>query len=279
MTHSPMLLDVVTDDGLTLRVRVDGVAGPDAPVVLVHGYTGGSVDWDPLLPALAAERPVVVYDQRGHGGSDRGEPSRYTVVQLVADLGRVIDRVRAEFSAEKVALVGHSLGGVVAMSYAVRRPDVLASLVLMDTSGEPDFQVPEQVAEIAAVGREAGMAVVAQLVVDFLRVQAEGVAAMSDEVVDKMVAKLAATDVEAFEALARELNSFEPVQGLDVLAVPTTVVVGELDTGLRGSAERLAALIPDASLVVVPQAGHSPQDDAPGLVLDVIARHLASAHT
>lgn len=278
MTVSPLLLDVVTDDALTLRVQVHGAAGTDVPVVLVHGYTGGSVDWDPLLPGLAAERPVVVYDQRGHGLSDRGAPERYTVAQLVADLGRVVNRVRTEFSADGVALVGHSLGGVVAMEYAVAHPDVLTSLVLMDTSGAPDFQVPEQVAEIAAVGREAGMAVVAQLVVDFLRTQTDG-AAMSDEVVDTMVAKLAATDVEAFDALARELNSFEPVRGLDVLAVPTTVVVGELDAGLRDAAERLAATVPGADLVVIPAAGHSPQDDAPALVLDVFRRHLARART
>lgn len=271
-TDEPVAATVTTDDGIELRVQYRGHGGA-RPLVLVHGYTGGLIDWDPVVDDLAADRTVVTYDHRGHGRSERGAATSYTIDQLVADLGSVLAWTRAELDVEQVDLVGHSLGGVVAMIYAVAHQDELASLVLMDTAGAPEFQVPEQVAEIATVGRVSGMDVVAQLVVDFMRSQ-DGMADLPDVVVERMVAKLAATDVEAFDALARELNSFPPVNGLGTLDLPATIVVGETDAGLREPSQRLANAIPGAQLVVIPGAGHSPQEDAPAAVLEAFRLHL-----
>lgn len=264
--------DITAADGVSLRVRVDGDQ-TGHPVVLVHGYTGGSVDWEPIAPDLGLDYTVVSYDHRGHGASGRGAAELYTITQLVADLRVVVDWARVEFDATHVHLVGHSLGGVVAMRYVTVHQDTVASLVLMDTAGSGEFDVPEQIAEIAAVGRVSGMDVVAQLVVGFLRDQ-DGAPTLDDAATERMVAKLAATDVEALDALARELRTFPPVTGLGALTIPTTVVVGELDTTLRAPAERLAAAISAAELVVIPRAGHSPQEDEPEVALAALRHHL-----
>ncbi|MFF1919763.1 alpha/beta fold hydrolase [Streptomyces sp. NPDC058221] len=272
MTGAPEAATVRTDDGIELRIQYRRHGG-GRPLVLVHGYTGALTDWDPVAADLAADRTVITYDHRGHGGSDHGPAGSYTIDRLVSDLGRVLAWAHAEFSTERVDLVGHSMGGVVAMIHAVAHPDELTSLVLMDTAGAPEFQVPGQVAEIAAVGRASGMGVVAQLVVDFLRAQ-EGMSGPADDVAARMITRLAATDVEAFDALARELNSFPPVNGLGTLDLPTTIVVGETDAGLREPAQRLASMIPGAELVVIAGAGHSPQEDAPEVVIEALLRHL-----
>lgn len=268
----PTTASVATDDGIELRVQCRRHDGGQ-PLVLVHGYTGGLVDWDPVADDLAADRTVITYDHRGHGRSDRGAAASYTIDQLVADLASVLAWTRAELGVAQVDMAGHSLGGVVAMIYAVAHQDEIASLILMGTAGGPEFQVPEQVAEMAAVGRVSGMDVVAQLVVDFLRSQ-DGMPQLPDDVVARMAAKLAATDVEAFDAMARELNSFPPVNGLGTLDLPATIVVGEMDAGLREPAQRLASAIPGADLVVIPSAGHSPQDDAPTAVLEAFRQHF-----
>jgi pimeloyl-ACP methyl ester carboxylesterase len=61
------------------------------------------------------------------------------------------------------------------------------------------------------------------------------------------------------------------------LDVVTTVIVGENDTGLREAADKLAATVPGATLVVIPGAGHSPQEDQPTAWLSAVESHLARA--
>ena len=63
--------------------------------------------------------------------------------------------------------------------------------------------------------------------------------------------------------------------GSVTIGCPTTVLVGENDTGLRASADLLAERIPGAQLVVIPDAGHSPQEDQPQLWIDAVQHHLA----
>ena len=85
-------------------------------------------------------------------------------------------------------------------------------------------------------------------------------------------------DVEAFNKFGLELSTHESVvERLGEIACPVTVVVGELDPGLRAPAELMAERIPGAQLAVIPNTGHSPQEDDPAAWLAVIEAHLARA--
>ena len=100
------------------------------PLLLVHGFTGSSHDFALEVGALAADRRVITLDQRGHGHSTKtGVLDGYTVHQLVADLVTFI-----EVLGGPVDLLGHSMGGRVALGTVLSRPDLVSSLVLMDTS-------------------------------------------------------------------------------------------------------------------------------------------------
>ncbi|MEY9846610.1 alpha/beta fold hydrolase [Streptacidiphilus sp. MAP5-3] len=104
------------------------VAGPmhAPPLVLLHGLGEGAADWGGVLPALARDRRVHAVDLRGHGDSDW--PGDYSLELLRDDVLGFLDAL----GLERVDLVGHSLGGVVAYLVAAEQPGRVARLVLED---------------------------------------------------------------------------------------------------------------------------------------------------
>ena len=247
-------------DGADLAWESHGSGEP--ALLLVHGYTGGRVDWDGVVGALAERRRVVSYDQRGHGES--GRAATYSFDALVADLAGVVERL----DLAPVHLLGHSMGGVIALRHALERPADVASLVLMDTAAEP-----------------AGGPLV-QLLPAFLEIaRSRGMPGLADHVTEltgrpdlreSSHRKLGSMDIEAFAAFGRELGGYPSLRSrLPELACPVTVIVGENDHGLRAAAEVLAAEGPGARLEVIADAGHSPQEDQPAAWLAAVEGHLA----
>ena len=105
--------------------------GDGHPIIVVHG--GPDFDHGYFLPELdrlADSFRLLYYDQRGRGRSAEGvRPEDVTLRSELDDL----DRVRSRFGLESVAVLGHSWGGVLAMEYAIRHPDRVSQLLLMDT--------------------------------------------------------------------------------------------------------------------------------------------------
>ncbi|CAM5498257.1 alpha/beta hydrolase [Streptomyces spiroverticillatus] len=96
------------------------------PVVLLHGRTMTGADWTDIAEALSATRRVYAPDVRGHGSSDR--PGDYHYPQLVADVCEFLDVL----GLDRVDLVGHSMGGAIALQVAQARPERIARVVLED---------------------------------------------------------------------------------------------------------------------------------------------------
>lgn len=127
---------VIAEDGVPLHVEVDepvasapaDLGGPAPTVVLVHGYTLNLGSWIFQRRALTeAGYRVVLYDQRGHGGSGEGEATSYTIEQLGRDLGAVLDEVVPK---GPIVLVGHSMGGMTMMALGEQRPDLVRDRVV-----------------------------------------------------------------------------------------------------------------------------------------------------
>jgi pimeloyl-ACP methyl ester carboxylesterase len=258
-------------NGTELAVREWGGGVP--ALLLLHGYMGSGLDWIDVAPALAGSRQVVAYDHRGHGDSGHAaDPSSYTFDQLAADLAAFI----AVRGMAPVDLLGHSMGGVVALMHTLRHPQTVRSLVLVDTAAAPAGNLPMDVlAPLIAMGREQGMQAVAQVVADFAVSTRAGGGADENVIRDRAVAKFSGLDVEAMAAFARELVSYPSMADqLGRIACPVAVIVGENDEGLRDAAEVMAARIPAARLVVIPGAGHSPQEDRPHEVVAAVLEHL-----
>lgn len=98
------------------------------PLVLIHGGLDHCRNWDAIARALQPHFHIVAPDLRGHGDSEWAKGSSYTLVDNVADLTRLI----AAAGLKDAALVGHSMGGMVAQAYAGTFPDRVSRLVVLD---------------------------------------------------------------------------------------------------------------------------------------------------
>jgi pimeloyl-ACP methyl ester carboxylesterase len=276
-----------------MRVRVNGVeiayderGHGERPLLLVHGFTGFRQDFASQLDVLAAHGRVLAPDLRGHGESGWSDaPAHYSLSVLARDLLGFLDALRIE----RCDLLGHSMGGMLALRAALGAPERVASLILMGSAPGPLEWVDRAQLELAArVAREAGMAALAQI----LRARAADDPARGapDRRVEAewgptrfwawRTARVAAVDPAAYEALGRALVEQEDLAPrLGELRAPTTVLVGELDREFRAPSETLARGIPGARLVVLEGAGHQPQHEAPEAWREAVAAHLAEVRS
>ncbi len=260
-----------------------GSAPAGAPALaLVHGYTGSAHDFSLQADALAVDRRVITLDQRGHGHSTKtGTVDGYDIEQLALDLAAFLDGV----AEGPVDLLGHSMGGRVVMTLVLERPDLVHSLILMDTSAwsfrPDDEQVRAMVSHyIESFDPAGGMP------------ETLSIGGPEDELIAAAVPRswqaekdaiFAGMDAYAVKALGMSLWSDIPDEPeslrsrLAEIACPTTVIVGEHDHPLVEQAPTLAAEVPGASLIVIPGAYHSPQLTHPEEWRGAVEAHLAAA--
>ncbi len=285
------------------RRRLFGRKAP-APVTVVfsHGYCLSQDSWHFQRAALRGVVRSVYWDQRSHGRSGRGvaqhEGVALTIDQLGQDLKAVLDAAVPE---GPIVLVGHSMGGMTVMAFADQYPDVVRERVVgvafVGTSsgrlGEVNFGLP--VAGVNAVRR------VLPGVLKALGQQAEWVErgrrattdlfagiikrySFSSRDVDPAVARFAERMIEStpidvvaeFYPAFTEHDKTEALGRFKDLPVLVLAGVGDLVTP-SGHSEAIADLLPDAELVLVPDAGHLVMLEHPEAVTDRLADLLTRA--
>jgi pimeloyl-ACP methyl ester carboxylesterase len=146
-------MERVAVEGAELSAMVLGAAsGP--PVVLLHGLvTGSMASWySAVALPLSATHRVVLYDQRGHGGSTL-PPTGFDLESQTRDLAQIL--VHTGFSTSPVDLVGHSMGALIALRFALRNPRSVRRLVLADA---PMPACAHVAPSLRALAREPGLA-------------------------------------------------------------------------------------------------------------------------
>lgn len=254
--------------------------GEGRPVVFVHSAVMDHGQWDRQVEALSPEYTTVVYDVRGHGRTGGSPPGRYTVDLFVEDLAALVTAL----DLDRPVLCGLSMGGCIAQTYAARYPDRLAGLVLADTWSPAvlDWRDRLQFAGLNA-------AVTPVRLVGYERVQRamawmherfyEG-ASGDYESVERLQAAAPAMSTDEFAKVIRALTTFHEAEiDLSTIAVPTLVLYGENETGLvKRHVPRLATEIPDATVRVVPGAGHASNLDAPEFFSTTLREFLVRVH-
>jgi 3-oxoadipate enol-lactonase len=257
------------DDGVGLAVEV---AGTGAPFLLVHGFGGAKEDFTDHLPALGEHATAVVFDHRGHGESDHpADEAAYSLDRLVADTLGVADAL----GFPSFRLLGHSMGGMVARRLVLAHPDRVEALVLMDTaSGPPPGIKPETVALGIEIARRDGMAV--------LRKVQDELDPLGTPANQRLLAERPGYRefcARKWEALSREMwiavvsdlvRQPDQLDAMGTIACPTLVVVGEQDEMFVAPSRDMADTVPGARLVVIPDAGHSPQFENPRVWFDAV---------
>jgi 2-succinyl-6-hydroxy-2,4-cyclohexadiene-1-carboxylate synthase len=271
---------ITVDDGVRLATVAEGPE--DAPgLLLVHGFGGAKEDFADHLDLFAADHRVVVFDHRGHGASDApDDPSTYSLDRLAADTLAVADA----YGLRDLRLLGHSMGGMVTRRLVIADPARARALVFMDTSpGKPPGIDPELVAFGVAIVQSEGMAALraAQDELDVLGSPAyERVLRERPGFKDYADSKWASLSPVMWSTLAVEVAT-QPDQ-LDALAaavrVPTLVLVGDQDTEFLPGSRATADAIPGARLVVIPDAGHSPQFENPTAWYATMREFLDALH-
>lgn len=249
-------------------------AGP--PLVLCHGFSGSSYDFSLEIDALATDRRVVVVDHRGHGLSTKTHDlASYSVGQLTADFVTFLD----ELVGGPIDLLGHSMGGRIALGALLDQPHLIRSLVLMDTSAWSFQPVdPELLAMmqgfIASFDPARGLpdpSLYRGPEDDLIE------AATPEDWQARRRELMSDFDPYAFKALGTELfNSASlSVRGrLREISCPVTVLVGELDHPFIDQAPDLAAAV-EGGVVVIDGAYHSPQLTHQERWLEAVNGHLA----
>ncbi len=278
-----------------LDVRAEGVG---APVVLVHGSAGDRRGWDDVLPTLAADRHVVSVSLR-HGWphepaqADTGPDPDRDVDDLVAVLTEVVDDPRSVGDG-RVHVVGHSLGGVVALRAAIRRPDLVRSLCMVEPPvfallvGDPPR--PGRLLRLAATRPRTAAAIIG-----FVRrgpVPARRAAARGDleEAVRRFGTAVlgpgwfARMTPERFAVAVRNSSLGEflhpnmgAIEAADVarVGVPTLLVDGDASPAFFGHlSAALERTLPDARRVTVAGTSHLVPEAAPDGLLAVLVPFL-----
>lgn len=266
-------------DVVTSRLRHSvAEAGSGPPLLLLHGFTGAKEDFaDWIDPFAARGWTVVAPDHRGHGASDApGHEDDYSIEILAADALALVD----ELGWDRFALLGHSMGGMVAQQVALGAGARIEALVLMDTSHAAVEGVdPDLVALAVAIVRREGIdrlvEVAASLDAPLSSPADARVRAARPGYVEFGERKIRACSRAMYAAMAEELlGDGDRLDRLRELTVPTLVVVGEQDEPFVGPSGRMADAIPGAVLEVVPDAGHSPQFENPDRWWKAVIRFL-----
>ena len=255
MTHT------IDAAGHALTVHDTGPA--DAPaILLLHSLGTSAAIWDPILPALNGFR-VLRPDMRGHGHT-AATPGPYSIDLLAHDALAVLQHL----DIHRVAVVGLSIGGLIAQQLAHLAPNRVAALVLMDTA----LAIPPASlwSERAATVRAKGM----QSVVDGVLARWLTPAAPA-HTVDHLRRMILATQPEGYAACCEAIAAADLHMQSGNIGAPTLVIVGAEDQATPvASAEALRDTIPGAQLEVIANASHIPTAEQPAAIAGALIRFL-----
>ena len=253
-------------NGVVLHHQVDGPAGKP-PLVFSNSLGSDFRIWDAVVGKLGNRFRFVRYDKRGHGLSET-TPAPYALTDHVNDLAALLDHL----GIEKAAVVGLSVGGMIAQGLAALRPDLVAALALSGTGhkiGTEEFWK----ARIDAV-QANGIAGIADLILPRWFTAAYRRAENPDFI--GYTNMLVRTPLEGYVGTCTALRDADLTESTRALKLPTICMVGDQDGSTPPELVRsLAELIKGAEFRVIADAGHIPCIEQPDAVADLIGSFLS----
>ncbi len=239
----------------------------DLTLLLIHGYTGSKHDFAPHVDALGSGRRVIRVDLAGHGESEHR--AEYSTAALTGELIEFLDVVGGP-----VHLLGHSMGGRIALELVLARPDLVSSLILMCTT-YTDFGLNRPEAErqarlrFAACGEDdrspddPAQRLYLESVDDAWMLEQDSVKSRLDPLARQQLG------AEIFGGGLASLES-----RLADIATPTTVMTGSLDLPYVEPSRVMTTSIPHARAAVIEGAYHVPQLTHGSTWLSIVDDHI-----
>lgn len=260
-------MDFVRANGVVLHVRD---SGGDKPAVAFANSLGTDFRiWDKVAERLAPHCRLIRYDKRGHGLSET-TPAPYAMTDHVADLAALLDHL----GVKSAAIVGLSVGGLIAQGLAATHPDLVRALVLSNTAHKIGTNESWN-ARIDAVTTN-GIASIADNVMklwftpDFHARRAEELAGCRN--------MLARTPLDGYVGTCAALRDADLTESTRALALPVLCIAGDQDGSTPPALVRsMAELIRGAEFRVIAGSGHIPCVEQPEAVAALILQFLKTA--
>jgi 3-oxoadipate enol-lactonase len=254
--------------------RVNGVVlhyedrgDPARPVLVFANSLGTDFRiWDAIVALLGDGFRYIRYDKRGHGLSE-ATPAPYSMDDHVGDLESLLDHL----GAKACAVIGLSVGGVIAQGLAAKRPDLVKAMVLMDTA------------------HKIGTSEMWNQRID--GVTANGIASLADAIMQRWftpayrspenpdfigyTAMLTRTTVDGYAGTCAALRDTDYTEQTGALSLPVLAIVGDQDGSTPPDLVRSTAdLIRGAQFRIIPHAGHLPCIEQPRAVANLLSNFL-----
>ena len=282
---------VLTGDGVPLYYEDNGPLDASVTVVAVHGFCLNRDDFlfqrRAVVDTYGTQARFIGYDHRSHGRSGRGSSQTATIDQLGEDLATVLTEL---VPSGRIVLIGHSMGGMTIMALADRHPDLFAAdgrisgVILLDTStgrmGEVTLGLPAILARGGVVlptvmkGMqrqkvivEKGRSQAGDIMWVFIRRVAFG-GPVEPGLVEFVAQMIAATPVDVIADFYPALINHDKLRALGTLRDTDVVIIcGEKDVITPPEhSQTMAENLPNAQLVLIPDAGHQAMMERPELV-------------
>jgi len=243
--------EVVVSQNPLVRLSVidAGHMSAERTLLFVHGFGGYSLQWRKQLVEFADTHRVIALDIRGHGLSDR-PASAYSMDELIGDLESVVEKLSLP---PKFVLLGHSFGGALVASYAVKHPERLEHLVVVGTSAEFELAQP-------------------------LRLAFRLPTTIAEPIRARFPRNVSAPAPVLKAMYHHALTKWNGNVILPQIRVPTLVILGHRDRTFKKSAyEAVPQKIPGAQVERIPVSAHMVQLERPEAVNRAIARFIGGA--
>lgn len=278
-------------NGIKTHLIRKGDAGPE--VVLIHGFGSSTYTWRKNVDVLAKDHRVVAIDLKGFGLTEKPRDGRYDFATLTRHLEDTIDALKFQ----RPVLVGNSMGGMIALRAALRRPDRVRALVLVDAAplrtaagpmGRPAAVAPKA---DPAPATKPGNPVLANLKSAFVRAAItrgmvesglkssfKDPSLVTPEMVDVYYRPLGIEGgAEALMAMGGPPPAGElPLPPISALKAPTLIVWGRYDRVIPVKvADEFEKSIPGARKVIFENSGHLPHEEEPDAFNPLLTRFIA----
>ena len=233
--------------------------GSGPAVLLSHGYSATCRMWDGQIAAFQDRYRIIVWDMRGHGQSDSpDDQNEYSEALTVGDMQAIL----AACGETQAVIGGLSLGGYMTLAFHLRHPDMCRGLMLFDTG--PGFRKDDAREVWNQRARQRG---------DDLETKGFAALGGSDEVrLSQHRTPLGLA--RAARGMLTQANA-SVIESLPSIAVPTLVLAGANDTPFLAGIDYMAAKIPGARKVIIPDAGHASNLHQPAAFNAAVGEFLA----
>jgi len=248
--------------------------GEGETLVFLHGYTGSTLDWESQMAVFSNQYRGIAFDHRGHGKSEAPSSEEDYSIQIFSE---DVYALLSKLGVDRCCLVGHSMGGFMALQFVLDHPELVKALVLVDTSSG-DFETPPEYAELRAkldeLARDKGLAAAFEYDAENNPMRIEKFQ-KHPELREVARQKVMNTSVDGYIYVARTFRKWQPVTDrLHEIDVPTLIFLGEEDTPFLMASQIMKDSIKDAELITVPGVGHSPHEEAPDRFNEALSNFL-----